>query len=44
MITYLETRFKDDIEDLLLLSILTYVEYRAMSGVFQNLDPNPLSP
>jgi hypothetical protein len=24
--------------------VLTYVEYRAVSGVFQNIDPHPLSP
>ncbi len=24
--------------------VLTHVEYRAVSGVFQNIDPHPLSP
>jgi hypothetical protein len=44
MIIYLLTRFKDDIVNLLLLSILTYVEYRAVSGVFQIIDPPTPSP
>jgi hypothetical protein len=26
------------------LKVLTYVEYRAVSGVFQNMDPPPPSP
>jgi hypothetical protein len=44
MITSLETSVKDDIVDLLLLSILTYIEYRAVSGVFQNIDLLPPLP